>query len=147
MNFVVIGRIYEQFLVSKLAQFRCLYRCFRGRYTPRICFLRPEYHQRFAPTQKTPAACRTYTWASTASDETRLGAISAGTSRSLAFPRVGCAASSAFSRRARPVRVSGDRGHSFAPSAVSRRRVLTALPLRFCVKSRVAISGHNGAVK
>jgi hypothetical protein len=62
--------------------------------------------------------------------------VQAGTTRFLAFPRVGCIASSAFPPRAWPCFVGRDQGHSFAPPAVLLRCVLTALHLLLGAKSR-----------
>ena len=65
--------------------------------------------------------------------------VLAGTNRFLAFPRVGCTASCVSPPRARPRRVGGDRGHSFAPLAVLLRGVLIAPPLLLGAKSRIFI--------
>ena len=53
--------------------------------------------------------------------------------------RVGCTASCVSPPRARPRRVGGDRGHSFAPLAVLLRGVLIAPPLLLGAKSRIFI--------
>ena len=100
-----------------------------------LCIVLPKYGPWIVTTPRSRAARQSYTWATRASDENRLGAFKLVRPVFSCF-RVGCIASSTCPPHAWPCFVGRDQGHSFAPLVVLPRRVLTALHLLLGAKSR-----------